>query len=356
MPSGGSGVADLPVPPPLAPMLARLVSELPGAGPHAYEPKWDGFRCLAFRGGDEVDLRSRNDRPLARYFPEVVEALLALPTQRVVLDGEVLVTVGGRADFSALLGRLHPAASRVERLSRESPATYVAFDLLALDDRELLDVPFRERRGVLEAVLEGVPPPLVVTPATRDPEIAGQWLEGLPGGGADGVVVKADDLHYQPGRRVMVKVKRARSVDCVVAGFRLLSPTELSSLLLGLYAPDGVLHHVGVVTSLPKAQRAALLDALAPLVAPLHDHPWEQGFGLEGGSLGRLKGTAGRWTPDMPRDWVPLRPERVAEVSYDHLEGQRFRHPARLLRWRPDRDAASCRLDQLTEPQGAGEP
>jgi ATP-dependent DNA ligase len=328
-------------------MLARLGRELPAAGAHAYEPKWDGFRCLAFRDRELVDLRSRNDRPLARYFPEVVAAVAALPEPRLVLDGEVLVIVDGRADFSALLGRLHPAASRVERLVREVPAAYVAFDLLALGDRDLRAAPFAERRALLETVLATAPEPMRVTPSTRDPDVAATWLQGLATGAADGVVVKPDDLAYEPGRRVMLKVKRQRTVDCVVAGFRLLAPTEVSSLLLGLYADNGALHHVGVVTSLPKAQRAALFEQLRTLVVPLEGHPWERGFGLEGGALGRLKGTAGRWTPDMRRDWVPLRPDLVAEVSFDHLEGQRFRHPARLLRWRPDRDPRSCRLEQL---------
>lgn len=331
-------------------MLARLGRELPAAGAHAYEPKWDGFRCLAFRDVDLVELRSRNDRPLARYFPEVVAGLVALAEPRLVLDGEVLVVVDGRADFSALLGRLHPAASRVERLVREAPAAYVAFDLIALGNRDLRATPFAERRALLESVLADAPEPIRITTSTRDADVAATWLEGLPGGAADGVVVKPDDLAYEPGRRVMLKVKRQRTVDCVVAGFRLLTPTEVSSLLLGLYTGDGTLHHVGVVTSLPKAQRAALFEELRTLVVPLAGHPWEHGFGLAGGALGRLKGTAGRWTPDLPRDWLPLRPDLVAEVSYDHLEGQRFRHPARLLRWRPDRDAGSCRLEQLLAP------
>jgi ATP-dependent DNA ligase len=235
----------------------------------------------------------------------------------------------------------------VERLAREAPGAYVAFDLVALGDRDLREVPFAERRTLLERVLANSPEQVRITTATRDADLAAHWLEGLSDGAADGVVVKADDLRYQPGRRVMLKVKHEHTVDCVVPGFRLLTPTEVSSLLLGLYADDGTLHHVGVVTSLPRAQRRDLLADLAPLVAPLEGHPWEQGFGLEGGALGRLKGTAGRWTPDLPRDWIPLRPELVVEVSYDHLEGQRFRHPARLRRWRADRDARSCRLDQV---------
>ena len=337
----------LPVTPPLEPLLARLSRELPtGDGLH-YEPKWDGFRCLAFRDGDDVDLRSRHDRPLARYFPEVVAGLRRLAAPQVVLDGELLVSAGGRTDFPALMARLHPAASRVQLLSARTPATYVAFDLLASGDEDLRDRPFGERRRRLGQLLADPPDPVRLTPATRDPETARPWLACPPGAGIDGVMVKADGLRYEPGRRTMVKVKPVRTVDCVVAGVRLQSEDEVGSLLLGLYDDTGTLHHVGVVAQLARAARRELATALRPLVTDLAGHPWEHGFGLEGGALGRLKGTAGRWTPDLPRDWVPLRPERVAEVAYDHAEGLRFRHPARLVRWRPDRTAGSCRTGQL---------
>lgn len=328
-------------------MLARLARELP-EGRFAYEPKWDGFRCLAFRDGDDVDLRSRNDRPLARYFPEIVEALLALPEPRVVLDGELVVTVEGRFDFAALMGRLHPAASRVARLRRETPASYVAFDVLAAGDEDLRGQPFAQRRARLEALLTGVAAPLFRSPSTHDAATAAEWLVAPGTNGIDGVVAKPLDGRYEPGRRAMVKVKPERTVDCVVAGFRALADgSGVSSLLLGLYDEAGALRHVGVASSFTREARAALLETLAPFVAPLARHPWEHGFALEGGPMGRLKGAAGRWTPDMTMDWVPLRPELVCEVAYDQLDGRRFRHPSRFVRWRPDRDAPSCRIEQL---------
>lgn len=334
---------ELPVVPPVAPMLARLVRELPGDG-YVYEPKWDGFRCLAFRAADEVDLRSRNDRPLSRYFPEVVAALRSLPEERLVLDGELLTEAG----FPALMARLHPSASRVALLAHETPATYVAFDLLACGDRDLRNLPFSARRALLERVVPARPGTVQLTPATDDAATAGTWLAGLPRGRADGVVAKAPGSTYQPGRRVMLKVKQQRTADCVVAGLRFFEAERvLSSILLALYDRQGILHHVGVVTQFSRAQRAQVLARLAPLAMSLAGHPWERGFGLEGGALGRLKGTAGRWTPDMTQDWLPLHPEVVCEVSYDHVEGLRFRHPARFVRWRPDRDPHSCTTDQL---------
>jgi ATP-dependent DNA ligase len=326
------------------PMLARLARTLPVAEGLAYEPKWDGFRCLASSYEDTVLLRSRNDRPLERYFPEVVAGLRQLPD--VLLDGELLVVGAGGADFPALMARLHPAASRVDRLARETPASYVVFDLLAVGGEDLTGRPFAERRDRLAALLADPPSPLVLTPQTPDPGQAQDWLDAGAGSGIDGVMVKPADLLYEPGRRSMVKVKHLRTADVVVAGVRVHPDGGVGSLLLGVY--DGAtLHHVGVVTQLARAARQALREELAPLVTDLAGHPWERGFGLEGGALGRLKGTAGRWTPDMVRDWVPLRPERVAEVSYDHLEGVRFRHPARFVRWRPDRDPGSCTVDQL---------
>ena len=330
--------------PPLEPMLARLERDLPVGEGLRYEPKWDGFRCLAFCSGGDVVLQSRNDRPLTRYFPEVVAGLAALGD--VVLDGELVITRSGRADFPALLARLHPAASRVELLARETPACYVVFDVLAVGAEDLTQVPFAERRARLCALLDDPPAPLVATPQTTDPVGAQEWLEAASGSGIDGVVVKTADLRYQPGRRSMVKVKRLRTVDCVVAGVRVHADGGVGSMLLGVLDGDRLLH-VGVVSSFARAKRQELREELAPLVVPLEGHPWEEGFGLEGGALGRLKGTAGRWTPDMVRDWVPLRPERVAEVSYDHLEGHRFRHPGRFVRWRPDRTAVSCTVEQL---------
>jgi ATP-dependent DNA ligase len=334
----------LPLRPPVEPMLARLERVLPVGAGLRYEPKWDGFRCLAFCDGGAVELHSRNERPLTRYFPEVVAALQDVGD--VVLDGELVITTGGRADFPAMLARLHPAASRVALLSRETPTCYVVFDLLAEGEQDLTERPFRERRSRLEALLRDPPERLVATPQTTDPQVASEWLHAASGSGIDGVVVKPEDLRYEPGRRSMAKVKVLRTADCVVAGVRVHADGGVGSLLLGVHEA-GVLHHVGVAASFGKARRAELRAELAPLLTSLEGHPWERGFGLEGGAMGRLKGTAGRWTPDLPQDWLPVRPERVAEVSYDHLEGWRFRHPGRFVRWRPDRTPGSCTVEQL---------
>jgi ATP-dependent DNA ligase len=335
-------------------MLAKLARELP-RGDYLYEPKWDGFRCLVFRSGDEIDLFSRHGRPLARYFPELVEAIGRLPYTRLALDGEIVVVAGEAFDFTALLARIHPAGSRVERLRAETPASFVAFDLLELDEEVLLERPFAERRVRLETALAHAGPPLVLTPITDDPEVAIDWLDGF-GGGVDGVVAKARGAPYQPGRRALVKVKRERTADCVVAGFRFLAERPaVSSLLLGLYADGGRLEHVGITSSFSEEQRARLLATLRPLVTPLEGHPWEHGFLVGGSPIGRLRGSAGRWTPDMVRDWVPVRPELVCEVAYDQLDHGRFRHPARFVRWRPDRDPDSCTTEQLAiEPLDAG--
>ena len=317
-----------------------------------YEPKWDGFRCLAFVADHDIDLRSRHDRPLARYFPEIVTAMAAIRDGRRegsgergwVMDGELLLAEPG--DFSVLMQRLHPAASRVERLARETPARYVAFDLLADGTCDLRDRPFPERRAALERLLRVADGTISATPATRDREVAEAWLD-VRGVGIDGVVVKPDDLRYEPGRRVLTKVKRLRTADCVVAGYRPLAPGVVSSLLLGLYDEAGSLRHVGVVTQIPRDERARLAEELAGLAIPLAEHPWRSGFTIGASPLGRLPGSAARWTPEMEHDWVPLRPERVVEVGFDQVDVDRFRHPARLIRWRPDREAASCRLDQI---------
>jgi ATP-dependent DNA ligase len=335
---------ELAVRPPVAPMLARLARSLPTGGELIYEPKWDGFRCLVFRADDEIDMRSRNDRPLARYFPEIVTALRTLSEPYVVLDGELLVERHGTYDFSALLARLHPARTRVERLASETPATYVVFDVLALGDRDVLALPYVERRMILEQLIRDESPCVILTPATRDADVAGRWLDG--GVGVDGVVVKRTDSPYRPGERAMVKVKRERTADCIIAGFRVFEDISVASLLLGVY-DDGQLHHIGVVSQLTEEQRRTLFECLWPLLTILSEHPWRHGFGLEGGSLGRLKGVAGRWTPDLQLDWIPIRPIAVCEVSYDHLDALRFRHPARLVRWRPDRDPLSCTVEQF---------
>jgi ATP-dependent DNA ligase len=334
----------LPFGPPLKPVLGKLTRELPRDG-HLYEPKWDGFRALAFVDDGEVDLRSRHDRPLARYFPEVVAGLRALPEARVVLDGEIVLA--GAFDFPTLMGRLHPAKSRADRLAVEAPAAYVAFDLLALGDEDLRDRPFTERRERLEAL--GAQPPVHVTPATADPTVAEEWLAGFQGAGIDGVIAKPLEGRYAAGARAIAKVKRERTGDCVVAGLRFHAGQPMvGSLLLGLYDDDETLVHVGVTSAFPQRRRVELLDELRPLAVPLAGHPWERGYSLQGGETGRLPGAAGRWDPrEMPLDWVPLAPERVLEVAYDQVDRGRFRNPARFRRWRPDREPGSCAFDQL---------
>ena len=336
--------------PELSPMLARLARVLPTGG-YLYEPKCDGFRCLAFRDGDAIDLRSRNNRPLARYFPELVEALRRLPERSFVLDGEILATVDGRFDFASLLARLHPAATRVERLRHETPALLVAFDLVTLGGEDLRARPFSARRGLLKPLISFGGAPLYLTPLTADHSVALRWLHRWNGPGIDGVVAKHRDLRYEPGRRRMIKVKRERTADCVVAGFRWFADRPLpSSLLLGLY-DDQTLRHVGIASSFTSERRRVLLDELRPHITSLEGHPWERGFLLAGGAIGRLPGAAGRWAPDeMAEDWTPLRPELVCEVAYDQLDDHRFRHPARFRRWRPDRDPHSCALEQLEVP------
>lgn len=331
----------LAVQPPLAPMLARLERELPRDG-YLYEPKWDGFRCLVFRDGGDADLRSRNQRPLARYFPELVRALLALPARQFAIDGEIVVA----GDFEALLRRLHPAATRVERLSAETPASLVAFDLLACGERDARELPFVERRHLLEELLADAGPPLALTEVTDDESRAARWLDAR--NGIEGVVAKHRDLRYEPGARAMVKVKQERTADCVVAGFRWRHDRPLPrSLLLGLYDDAAALQHVGIVSSIPESRRRALLEHVAPYVVELAGHPWEHGFLVGGGSTGKLPGAAGRWTPDMDQDWVPLAPELVCEVAYDQVDRCRFRHPARFRRWRPDLDPRACTLTQF---------
>jgi ATP-dependent DNA ligase len=336
-------MATLPLMPPVEPMLARLARELPLDG-YVYEPKWDGFRCLGFRDGDEVDLRSRNQRPLARYFPEVVAALVSVPERRFVLDGELVVVGENALDFVALLARLHPAASRVERLRHETPASFVAFDLLWAGGDDLRGRPFAERRARLEELLQDVGAPVALTPTTEDADVAATWLDRL-----EGVVAKHRDLRYEEGRRAMVKVKREHTADCVVAGFRWLVDRPLpSSLLLGLYDDDGLLRHVGIASGFSESRRHELLGQVRPLAVPLAGHPWEGGFLLAGSPTGRLKGAAGRWTPEeMEQDWTPVEPQLVAEVAYDQVDDFRLRHAARFHRWRPDLDPRSCTLEQL---------
>lgn len=330
-------------------MLAKLSRELPRSR-FTYEPKWDGFRALAFREGHDVDLRSRNDKKLARYFPEVSDAVRGLACDDVVLDGEILVVANGVLDFAALMGRLHPAKSRVERLRRETPAAFVAFDLLALDGEDWRARPFIERRARLEELLKGGGIDLFATPSTNDADLAARWLASFGGNGIDGVVAKDPEAPYTAGQRRMIKVKRERTADCVVAGVRLLSadPPALGSLLLGVHDERGALVHFGVASQLTKERRLSFMKELLPLVTDLEGHPWERGFGLDASPLGRLHGSAGRWSPDeMERDWIPLRPSRVCEVAFDVVDGRRLRYPARFIRWRDDRDPSSCTFDQL---------
>ena len=346
---GYASRVSLPFDGPVAPMLARLARELPRGPEWRYEPKWDGFRAMVWRDGDDVELWSRNERPLGRYFPELVDAITAMATTRVVLDGEVMVPTDGGFDFVTLMGRLHPAPSRVRRLAQEHPACFVAFDVLARDRSDLRARPFTRRRLELEAIV-GDTDRIGATPITDDPELASTWLDVAPGSGIDGVVAKEASLPYSSGARAMVKVKHERTMDCVVGGVRFdVAGDGVVSLLLGLYDDAGELRHIGVASGMSRARRVQLAHDVAPYATGLGGHPWEAGFALEGGAIGRLRGSAGRWTPEMPLDWVPLRPEPVVEVAYEHPDaGWRLRHPARFRRWRPDRDARSCTVDQLT--------
>jgi ATP-dependent DNA ligase len=329
------------------PMLARLVRDLPEDGVW-YEPKWDGFRAIVARAGNEVQIASRHGRPFARYFPELVEAVRRLAERDVTIDGEIVLATERGSDFAALMTRLHPAESRVRRLSAEIPARFVAFDLLWRGGRDLRSASFRERRSELEAALADPPARIELTPLTDDVDVARGWLSTPPGSGIDGVVAKAPDARYEPGRRAMLKVKARRTLDAVVAGYRWMMEREaIGSLLLGLYDDRHELRHIGVASSLSEEQRDRFLAELSPHAIPLEDHPWGGGFLIEPSPLGRLKGAAGRWTPDMAMDWVPIRPEEVAEVEYDRFDGDRLRHAARFLRWRPDRDARSCTFEQL---------
>lgn len=333
-------------------MLAKATKEIP-LGEYLYEPKWDGFRCIVFRDGAEVELGSRNERPLTRYFPEVVEAVLAQLPHRCVVDGELVIARGDRLDFDALQNRLHPAESRVRRLAAETPAAFVAFDLLALDDRALMAEPFATRRALLEGALEAAEPPVFLTPATDDPAVARRWFEVFEGAGLDGVVAKPLDLPYRPDQRVMVKVKHERTADCVVAGFRWhASGRVVGSLLLGLYDDAGSLQHVGVVGAFAMARRRELVDELAPYrIDSLDGHPWADWASQDQAAIGeRRPGAVSRWNAAKDLSWVPLRPDLVVEVAYEHMQGDRFRHTAQWRRWRPDRDPRSCTYAQLDRP------
>jgi ATP-dependent DNA ligase len=338
---------SFPIAPPLAPMLAKLVRQLPVGDGLFYEPKWDGFRSIVFRDGADVVLGSRNEKPLDRYFPELIESLLANLPDRCVLDGEIVIAGPSGLDFDALSQRIHPAASRVLLLSRSTPASFVAFDLLALGDQDLREDPFSARRARLQEALGSAQSPVHVTPTTTSPDVARDWFSRFEGAGLDGVVAKGGDLRYQPNKRVMMKVKHERAADCVVGGFRTHKDGGVGSLLLGLFDDAGVLHHVGVASGFSVARRAELVDEVTPhRQGAGGGHPWM----AEGERGQRVPGGPSRWSAGKDLSWEPLRPELVAEVSYDHLQGDRFRHATSLKRWRPDRAPESCTYAQLDSP------
>jgi ATP-dependent DNA ligase len=344
--SSGSGA--FPIDPPIEPMLATLADSIPAGGEFLFEPKWDGFRAIVFRGPSDLYIQSRELKPLDRYFPELHDALLERLPPGCVIDGEIVITTPRGLDFDALQLRLHPAASRVAKLAKEMPASFVAFDLLAAGARNQMAAPQRERRAALELLMAGAGPPAYLTPMTLDRGIAARWLEQFEGAGLDGVIAKPWGLPYQPGKRAMIKVKHARTADCVVAGFRWYKTGKdvVGSLLLGLYDDRGRLQHVGVTSSFTMANRKKLVEELAPLrTNALDDHPWREWANRP--STGRMPGGQSRWSAGKDLSWEPLRVERVCEVKYDHMQGDRFRHGAVFLRWRPDKPPADCRYDQL---------
>ncbi|MCC3278097.1 ATP-dependent DNA ligase [Arthrobacter sp. zg-Y40] len=343
---------QLPVMPPIAPMLAKAASSLP-EGEYLYEPKWDGFRSIIFRDGDDVEIGSRNEKPMTRYFPELVEALKANLPERCVVDGEIVMVApdGKRLDFELLQQRIHPAASRVKLLAESTPVRFVAFDLLALGDTDYTDKPFAERREALVQALKTAQAPVSVTAATDDPEQARDWFDRFEGAGLDGVVAKPLDAAYAPNKRTMAKLKHERTADCVLAGYRVhkSGPDLIGSLLLGIYNDDGELTNVGVAGAFSMDRRRELFQELQPLVAGEEGHPWaseEQ----EAGTRTPRNSEGSRWSGKKDLSFVPLRPERVVEVKYDHMEGNRFRHVASFVRWRPDRSPESCTYAQLEEP------
>jgi ATP-dependent DNA ligase len=350
---------QLPVMPPVEPMLARPVRGIPPG--QFYEPKWDGFRSIVFRDGDEVEIGSRNGRPMARYFPEVVAAAKENLPERCVVDGEIVVAGGRGLDFWALQQRLHPAASRVGLLAEQTPAQFIAFDLLALGDEDYTPKPFSARRAALEGALAAAAHRIHLTPITRDPDLAARWFELFEGAGLDGLIAKDGDQPYQPNKRVMAKVKHERTADCVVAGYRVhkSGPDAIGSLLLGLYIDEAApkspwadmftgLAPVGVIGAFPMARRRELFTELQPLVCGFEEHPWR--WAADEAARSDRMGPGSRWNPDKSLTFVPLRPERVVEVRYDHMEGPRFRHPPQFVRWRPDRDPTSCGYAQLERP------
>lgn len=343
----------LPLAPPIAPMLAKLADEIPEGEGWLYEPKWDGFRCIVFRDGDSLELASRNERPLTRYFPELLAPMLRDLPDRCVVDGEIVMPAAGDRglDFDALLQRIHPAESRVKSLSVETPASFVAFDLLALDDRLLVDRPLRERVALLASSLAGVTPPIHLCPQTLDPAVAHRWFTEFEGAGLDGVIAKRLGDPYTPDKRTLVKVKHRRTADCVIAGYRVHKDGKgVGSLLLGLHDGEGALHHVGVAASFTAKRRAELLVELEPLTHDALDaHPWREWAQHMAGAEAeqRMPGGGSRWNAGKDLSWVPLRIGLVAEVTFGQLQEGRFRHGSTFVRWRPDREPASCTYDQL---------
>ncbi|MFV0427592.1 MAG: ATP-dependent DNA ligase [Beutenbergiaceae bacterium] len=331
---------ELPVRPPVLPMLAKAAKTIP-TGDFAYEPKWDGFRAIIFRDGDNVEITSRNTKPMTRYFPELVEAIKVNLPLRCVVDGEIVIATGNRLEFEILQQRIHPAASRITALSQQVPASFVAFDLLAWDDRTLMPEPFSHRRQALETALKDITAPIHLTPLTHDQQLAASWFSRFEGAGLDGVMAKPLDDIYLPNKRTMTKVKHERTADCVVAGYRQYKndPERIGSLLLGLYGAGGDLISVGAIGSFPAARRKELFAELAPLVTPLDGHPWAAPDTFE----------KNRWNSSKDLSFTPLRPELVAEVRYEHMQGTRFRHLAQFNRWRHDRDPHSCTFAQLEE-------
>ena len=346
---------SLPIVPPIAPMLAKLTEGIPEGADWVYEPKWDGFRCIVFRDGPELELHSRDKRPFNRYFPELIQPLLQALPERCVVDGEIVLPAldDTGLDFDALLQRIHPAESRVRRLSAETPASFVAFDLLALDDRSLLDAPLSERLPLLQQLLNDVAPPIYLCPNTVDPAVAAQWFTEFEGAGLDGVIAKRLTDPYTPDKRTLAKIKHRRTADCVIAGYRVHKDGKgVGSLLLGLHDNAGTLHHVGVAASFTAKRRVEFLEELEPLTRDALDgHPWRdwaefmQAGADEPGQ--RMPGGGSRWNAGKDLGWVPLRIERVAEVTFGQLQSGRFRHGSTFVRWRPDRVPASCAYDQL---------
>jgi ATP-dependent DNA ligase len=345
-----AGANTFPIAPPVEPMLASLAENLPADGEFLFEPKWDGFRAIVYRGASDLYIQSRDLKPLDRYFPDLHEALLQQLPQGCVVDGEIVIATPGGLDFDALQLRLHPAASRVAKLAKETPASFVAFDVLAAGGHDLRPEPQRRRREILEQLMAGLGPPLHLTPMTTDRRTAALWLDQFEGAGLDGVVAKLPESPYQPGKRMMIKVKHVRTADCVVAGFRWhkTGKEAVGSLLLGLYDERGVLQHVGVTSSFTMAMRKQLVKELAPLRADaLEGHPWRAWAEADAAGHSRMPGAQSRWSAGKDLSWEPLRVERVCEVKYDHMQGDRFRHAAVFLRWRPDKPPRDCGYDQL---------